>query len=88
MGDFNTDWQEQHSALRMIVGELGLKAYRPEEPGLETFPPLGKRLDWILVSPPLEFTSYTVLPDKVSDHLGVIAQVAITAERRVAAYSR
>ncbi len=78
MGDFNTDWQ-QESALRMIADALQLQAYRPDHdhPGMNTFPALGKRLDWILVSPRFEFVSYRVLPDVVSDHLGVVAQLAI-----------
>lgn len=79
MGDFNTDWQAEQSALRLIATELGLKAYQPENQELQTFTPLGKRLDWILVSEQFEFVSYAVLPDVVSDHQGVVAQLALVS---------
>ena len=75
-GDFNNGWQE-NSTLRHICQALALRAYRPEAPGLDTFPALGKRLDWILVSPEIAFRSYAVLPDTVSDHRGVIAELEL-----------
>ena len=34
-----------------------------------------KRLDWILISEELEFVSYQVLPDIVSDHLPLIVEI-------------
>jgi endonuclease/exonuclease/phosphatase family metal-dependent hydrolase len=74
MGDFNAGWQRD-SVVRHISQALGLSAYHPTEPGLETFPAFGERLDWILVSPEISFRSYQVLPDKVSDHRGVIAEL-------------
>lgn len=76
MGDFNSDWQE-NSTVRHISQALGLSAYRPEETGLETFPTFGERLDWILVSTGIAFRSYTVLPDPLSDHRGVIAELEL-----------
>jgi hypothetical protein len=33
------------------------------------------RLDWILVSDELEFGGYRTLPDQLSDHLGVVAEI-------------
>jgi len=33
------------------------------------------RLDWILVSEELAFDTYDTLPDRLSDHLGVVATV-------------
>jgi len=78
MGDFNTDWQGEQSALRLITAELGLKSYQPDNPELQTFPPLGKRFDWILISEQFEFVSYAVLPDVVSDHQGVVARLALS----------
>ena len=32
-----------------------------------------KRLDWILVSSPLEMVEYKTLPDPISDHRAVVA---------------
>jgi endonuclease/exonuclease/phosphatase family metal-dependent hydrolase len=76
MGDFNSEWQE-NSTVRHISQALGLSAYRPEETGLETFPALDERLDWILVSTGIAFRSYTVLPDPLSDHRGVLAELEL-----------
>ena len=76
MGDFNTGWEE-NSTVRHISKALSLTAYSPEEVGLETFPAFGERLDWILVSPELSFRSYHVLPDPISDHRSVIAEVVL-----------
>jgi len=77
MGDFNAEWQQQDSIVGFIASELGLKTYEPENSDMITFPFLGKRLDWILVSPELEFHSYRSSPEVVSDHRGVIAELAM-----------
>jgi len=76
MGDFNCDWQED-SSVHYISQVLGLSAYRPEGTGLETFPAFGERLDWILVSAGIAFRSYAVLPDILSDHRGVLAELEL-----------
>jgi endonuclease/exonuclease/phosphatase family metal-dependent hydrolase len=76
MGDFNIGWHA-HSTVRRICQALGLTAYRPEAPGLETFPAFGERLDWILISPGIAFRSYRVIPDSVSDHRGVLAELEL-----------
>jgi endonuclease/exonuclease/phosphatase family metal-dependent hydrolase len=80
MGDFNTEWQGSDSALRLIAAELGLQAYRPEAEDLDSFPRLGRRLDWILVSPELEFLDYRVLNAAVSDHRPVLAELGLSLE--------
>jgi endonuclease/exonuclease/phosphatase family metal-dependent hydrolase len=70
MGDFNCSWNDPVSAVRTIGEALGLRP-PPEEAagrGPATFPPTGKRLDWILVSPEFEIESFQVLPDVLSDH--------------------
>lgn len=77
MGDFNTGWQDESSALRMIAETLRLKAYQPQDARLHTFPALGKRLDWILISEHFEFLSHHVLPEGLSDHRGVIARLKL-----------
>jgi endonuclease/exonuclease/phosphatase family metal-dependent hydrolase len=76
MGDFNCGWQ-QDSSVHQISQALGLTAYLPEVTGLETFPAFGKRLDWILVSKGIAFRSYAVLPDSLSDHRGVLAELEL-----------
>jgi len=80
MGDFNSGWQE-NSTVSHISQALDLTTYRPEETGLETFPALGKRLDWILVSAGIAFRSYTVLPASLSDHRGVLAELELDRNR-------
>ena len=75
MGDFNTGWEPEDSAVRLIAGELGLVTFQPADEGLHTFPSFGRRLDWILVSPRFRFVSHSVIPDAVSDHRAVIADL-------------
>ena len=80
MGDFNTDWRRPDSALRLISDELGLRVYRPEAEDLDSFPRLGRRLDWILISPELEYLGYRVLDAGVSDHRPVLADLGLSPE--------
>ena len=73
MGDFNCELASRGSPLKRLVERGRLTAYQPEAPGLATFPSFGSRLDWVLVSPGLEFAGYRTLPATLSDHLGVVA---------------
>ena len=82
MGDFNCEWTDPHSPLRKIAEALSLQAYQPEAEGMTTFPTLKKRLDWILISPELEFVSCKVLPDVVSDHLAVVAGLKVKEDKQ------
>ncbi len=82
MGDFNTDWRRTDSTLKLIARELGLKAYQPQNGSLHTFPKSKKRLDWILISPEFEFLSYRVLADRVSDHLGIVAELGLVTDQQ------
>lgn len=75
MGDFNCGWRSRTSAVRHLADELELTAYEPTARRPWTFPQLRRRLDWILISPALTFTSHSVLPDRLSDHRAVMAQV-------------
>ncbi len=76
-GDLNSQWPNEKDSVRAICDGLKLSAYQPDSDSLQTFPApkSTKRLDWILVSPELEIISCRVLPDFVSDHFGVIAEV-------------
>lgn len=76
MGDFNCDGVGKDDALAWFMRETGLHAFEHGVEGLETFELLDKRLDWILISPELEFVSYRVLPDAVSDHKAVTSEIA------------
>ena len=77
MGDFNNEWQEDGNALDYLINSLALKAYKPEYQKLVTYPRLNKRYDWILVSQEFDFVSYAILPDKISDHRAVIAELTL-----------
>lgn len=75
-GDLNGDWRDGRSVVREIIDDLGLQVFRPDADDLGTYKSQdGKRLDWILISKDLEFVSYRVLPDIVSDHLTLIAEI-------------
>ena len=80
MGDFNSAWsQRDPSGLVDFTRRLGLRPWAPElrrRDGVGTFPAMGRRLDWILVSESLDFASYATLQgDRVSDHLPVLADL-------------
>lgn len=77
MGDLNSRWSNENDAARLLASKLGLSAYQPDQQKLNTFRanlPV-RRIDWILISPQLEFVSYTIWPEQVSDHLGVAAKL-------------
>ncbi len=79
-GDFNCQWADREATLRELAQALGLRAWEPESTALATFPDWNKRLDWVLISPELAFVDYRVLPEVVSDHRAVIADLRF-AER-------
>jgi len=77
MGDFNTDWQTEDSSLKYLAELLDLSVYQPHAEGLSTYGDKGARLDWVLISPGLRFTRYVVVPDVVSDHYAVAAEIVL-----------
>ena len=81
MGDFNCEWSG-NDPLQLLAEGLDLRTYRPSAEGLDTFPALRKRLDWILVSPVLGFVTYRVVPDVLSDHQAVVAELQFREEGR------
>jgi hypothetical protein len=56
-----------------------LTGYRPEDDSLGTYGEgdNSKRLDWVLISKPLVFARYEVLPDVLSDHRAVVADIVL-----------
>jgi endonuclease/exonuclease/phosphatase family metal-dependent hydrolase len=80
MGDFNTEWDDDDGVLRKIVNGLNLTAHAPLQEDLVTFPKLDRRLDWILVSSEFRFVDFDVLDDPVSDHLAIVADLALTMD--------
>lgn len=75
LGDFNNEWHTPDSTVQALTEQAGLSVYQPEALHLATHG--GERLDWILISPELQFLSYRVLPDVVSDHQPVLAEIGI-----------
>ena len=77
LGDFNSDWLADELVVRALANDNELKGYRPAADDLATYPSGNKRLDWILISNTLEFISYEVLPDVLSDHKAVLAEIGL-----------
>jgi len=77
MGDLNCQWADEDSPLRTLAEKLELRAYKPEAEDMQTFPKLKRRLDWVLISRELEFARHEIVPDRVSDHLGVVCDVKV-----------
>jgi len=78
MGDFNSDWSADERVVRTLAERTGLHVYRPEAGDLATYSTT-KRFDWILISKQLEFVSFEVLPDILSDHSAVAAEIRMQA---------
>lgn len=76
MGDFNSDWSADEQVVRALAERADLHVYRAEAEDLATYSDT-KRYDWILVSKQLEFVSFEVLPDILSDHFAVVAEIAM-----------
>jgi endonuclease/exonuclease/phosphatase family metal-dependent hydrolase len=82
MGDFNCEW-EKNSAVKILAEKLNLSTYQVEENNQITFPALKKRIDFILISNDFEFITHEVLPDIVSDHLGVLSTIKLKARSEI-----
>lgn len=76
LGDFNSEWLAEDSVVRRLADNSGMSVYRHDADHLSTYNSK-HRFDWILVSDELAFVSYRVLPDMVSDHLAVLAEVRL-----------
>lgn len=78
LGDMNCAGAAE--AFRLFEELLDVRPYRPEllEP---TFPAAApaRRIDWVLISDDLEFTGYRTLDARLSDHLGVVADIRLAS---------
>jgi endonuclease/exonuclease/phosphatase family metal-dependent hydrolase len=82
LGDFNTGWADTDGVLAEVTEKLSLHAYRPAA-NLVTLPRFNRRVDWILISNRLRFAAYDTLPEVLSDHRAVAAEIALApAEQR------
>ena len=84
MGDFNCQWPGREDTIQRLAEELHLRPFEPASAELPTFPSRRprRRIDWILVSKDFEFADYAVLPDRVSDHLAVVAELKRASRSR------
>lgn len=77
MGDFNSDWFADDSVVKKLSQRAGLHTYEPTGDNLGTYKSGKQRLDWILISSELAFNRYEVLPDVLSDHSAVVADIVL-----------
>jgi endonuclease/exonuclease/phosphatase family metal-dependent hydrolase len=78
LGDLNSEWLTDASDVQRIASELDLRPFGPDREDLGTYKkPTGSRLDWILISDDLVFETYRVLPEVVSDHFAVYAELNV-----------
>jgi endonuclease/exonuclease/phosphatase family metal-dependent hydrolase len=75
MGDFNSQWNGDEDTVRECARKLGLRTWKPKSTDIVTFKSLKARLDYIFISDDLQFVSHQVLPDVVSDHQAVVAEL-------------
>ena len=73
MGDFNSEWLAEVSAIKELATKSRFSTYKPEAANYNSYK--DKRLDWILITKDMEFANYRVLPDTLSDHAMVVADI-------------
>lgn len=78
LGDLNCSWQLEPHSMQLLVRHLGLRAFQPEIPA-PTYPSHRPRfrLDWILISDELDFSTYQTVDVPLSDHLAVVADLRL-----------
>ena len=74
MGDFNSEWLAEESVIKELTEKSRFVTYMPASSDYATYK--NKRLDWVLVSNDMEFVSYRVLPDTLSDHAMILAEIS------------
>jgi len=75
LGDFNDDLSTADSVLNEVINRCQLVVFRPLAKDLVTYKKNAGRFDWILISKNLGFKNYTVLPEVLSDHNAVMAEI-------------
>ena len=73
MGDFNSEWLAEVSVIKELATQSRFVTYEPENGNYFSYK--NKRLDWILITNDMEFVKYQVLPDTLSDHAMVVADI-------------
>ena len=73
MGDFNSEWLAEFSVIKELATNSRFLTYESASPDYNTYK--DKRLDWILITKDLEFVTYKVLPDTLSDHAMIVSDI-------------
>ena len=73
LGDFNSEWLAEVSGIKELVTKSRFVTYEPHGNNHNSYK--DKRLDWILISKDMEFVSYQVLPDTLSDHAMIVSDI-------------
>ena len=73
MGDFNSEWLAEESVIKELAQKSRFVTYMPSSTDYDTYK--NKRLDWVLISNDMEFVNYQVLPDTLSDHAMIVADI-------------
>ena len=76
LGDFNSEWLAEKSVVKKLADKAGMSVYDPGATDLHTYNS-SRRYDWILISDEFAFVHYEVLPDVISDHLAVLAEIKL-----------
>ena len=83
MGDFNSEWLADASVIKELATNGHFITHEPDADNYNTYE--DKRLDWILITKDMEFVNYKVLPDILSDHAMVVADIYFKANVDMAA---
>jgi endonuclease/exonuclease/phosphatase family metal-dependent hydrolase len=77
MGDLNSTWQaSDRSAVDRLAHALGLRTFAIDRNQAPTFG--RRRIDWILVTPPIAFAQrHALTQDVLSDHRAVIIDLVV-----------
>ncbi len=75
MGDFNSEWLAEQYLVDSFADRSELHVYQSGSEDLDTYK--DKRLDWILLTRDLEFDSYRVATEVLSDHRAIVASIRI-----------
>ncbi|MEH6584180.1 MAG: endonuclease/exonuclease/phosphatase family protein [Halioglobus sp.] len=73
MGDFNSEWLAEEYMVQATADTSRLHVYKAASENLVTYK--DKRLDWIMLSRRLAFSSYEVSQEMLSDHKAVVADI-------------
>ncbi len=77
MGDFNDDWYDDDSAVRLLGESLALKPHGVRCEECHTHRRMKNFVDWILVSQDLSIEDFRILEDEISDHYAVSATLSL-----------